>query len=475
MQWDVVIGLEVHVQLNTKSKLFSGSATTFGAEANSQASFIDLALPGVLPVINEEAIRKAIIFGLAVNGNINRQSYFERKNYFYPDLPKGYQTSQLESPIIQGGEVTIEVSGHQKNILLTRAHLEEDAGKSTHLSDGSGIDLNRAGIPLLEIVTEPVITCATEATAYLKTLNQLVQYLDICSGNMQEGAFRADVNLSIKPKGQEALGTRVEIKNLNSYRFIEKAIHYEIDRHIDLLEQGKSIVQETRLYNETTQKTVSMRSKEDANDYRYFPCPDLLPVEISQTMLDGIQASMVELPHARIERLIQTYQLSQEDAIFLTHSKAFCEYFETITSLDSNLSKLAINWLKGEVSAKLNKDDISLCQSKVSAPMLTELLQAIHQQTIPNNTAKNVLTKMWNSGEGANTIIERENLAQNNDSSEMTAIINQVIADNPKQVAEYQAGKTKLLGFFVGQVMKLSKGRANPALINQLLTDALKN
>ncbi len=473
MQWDVVIGLEVHVQLNTQSKLFSGSATTFGASPNSQASFIDLALPGVLPVVNKKAIHKAVLFGLAVNGTINRHSYFERKNYFYPDLPKGYQTSQLESPIVQGGEVIIDIHNDKKIIHLTRAHLEEDAGKSTHLADGSGIDLNRAGIPLLEVVTEPVITSALEATTYLKTLNQLVQHLEICSGNMQEGAFRVDVNLSLKPKGEEKLGQRVEIKNLNSYRFVEKAINYEVDRHIDLLEQGKTIHQETRLFDENKQKTYAMRSKEDANDYRYFPCPDLLPIDINQSMLDDIKASMIELPQARIERLVTTYKLSQEEASFLTHNKGFCDYFEAISQAKSSLSKLAINWLKGEVSARLNKDNISLLESPVSAKHLAGLLEAIDDEIIPNNTAKKVFNLMWQTSEEAHVIIEREGLAQSNDTTELEAIIKKIIKDNPNQVAQYQAGKTKLLGFFVGQVMKETKGKANPKLINELLEKAL--
>ncbi len=473
MHWDMVIGLEVHVQLNTKSKLFSGSATQFGAKPNSQVSFIDIALPGTLPVINKEAINKAIIFGLAVNGHINQTNYFERKNYFYPDLPKGYQTSQLARPVIEGGHLRIDCEGQTKEVTLTRAHLEEDAGKSIHLTDSSGIDLNRAGIPLLEVVTEPVIYSAKEAVAYLKTLNHLVQHIGICSGNMQEGAFRVDVNLSVKPKDTKKLGTRVEIKNLNSFRFIEKAIHYEASRHINCLESKEPILQETRLFDEKSGQTKSMRSKEEAHDYRYFPCPDLPPIHISEHWIEKIRKSMQELPDKLLKRLIKTYGISEDDAYFLLKNKGFSEYFEAVVNTNNTLTTLAINWLKGEVSAVLNKETLLIEEINISPSMLGELLESIQAEVISNNVAKKVFSRMWQSGESAKTIIAHEGLAQTNDSTEIETIIQTIINQNPDQVEQFIAGKTKLLGFFVGKVMKETKGKANPKIINQLLQKAL--
>lgn len=475
MTWDVVIGLEVHVQLNTESKLFSNSATNFGASANTQASFIDLALPGVLPVLNKEAVSKAMRFGLAVGGKINQASYFERKNYFYPDLPKGYQTSQLQSPIIEGGEVLIETENGTKAIQLTRAHLEEDAGKSIHLADGSGIDLNRAGVPLLEIVTEPVIRSAEEAVSYLKTLNHLVRYIGISDGNMQEGSFRADVNLSLKPEGSETLGTRVEIKNLNSYRFIDKAIAHEIDRHMDLLESGQSISQETRLFDEGKGITKSMRSKEDANDYRYFPCPDLLPIQIDDEQIEAAKNELGELPQSRYQRYQQAYQFNVDDLAFLTATKAMGDYFEETVKATSAKAKIVLNWLKGEVSAKLNQDRLLIHESLVPAEALAELLDCLAQDTVSGHVAKQVFEDMWQTGKSANAIIKEKGLADNQDTDALDALIVQVISENPKQVEQYQAGQDKLLGFFVGQVMKLSQGKGNPKVINQRLREKLKS
>jgi aspartyl-tRNA(Asn)/glutamyl-tRNA(Gln) amidotransferase subunit B len=474
MQWETVIGLEVHAQLKTSSKLFSGSAATFGAEPNTQASFIDIALPGVLPVLNKAALNHAIRFGLAVDGKISPNSVFERKNYFYPDLPKGYQLSQLEDPIVSGGHIDIEVENNTKRIELTRAHLEEDAGKSIHLSGHSGIDLNRAGTPLLEIVTEPVMHSANEAIAYLKTLHTLVQYIGICDGNMQEGSFRCDVNLSIRKKGETTLGTRSEIKNLNSFRFIEKAIHYEIERHIDLIEQGESIQQETRLYDDKKGVTFSMRSKEEANDYRYFPCPDLLPVIVTEEMITKIKCTLPELPQARKERFIKALNLNEEDSRTLVQDKDLADYFESVLKQTNATPKMVSNWIKVELIAKLKKDNLSIKQTPITATHFANLLDAIESNTISGKIAKSVLETQWQTGQSADEIIKEQGLTQLNDAKEIKAIAQKILDANPTQVKAYLGGKDKLLGFFVGQVMKETKGKANPAEVNKYLLDLLK-
>ncbi len=472
MQWQTVIGLEVHAQLNTASKIFSASPTLYGQSPNSQASFIDLGLPGTLPVLNQQAVYKAIKFGLAINATINKHSVFERKNYFYPDLPKGYQTSQFASPIVIGGHVDIQTEAGDKRIQLTRAHLEEDAGKLNHLGEHSGVDLNRAGTPLLEIVTEPVIDSAEEAIAYLKTLHTLVKYLDICDGNMQEGSFRCDVNISIKPKDSDTLGTRTEIKNVNSFRFIEKAIRYEEERHKDILETGGEIVQETRLYNENKEKTVSMRSKEEANDYRYFPCPDLLPVELDDKTIEEIKSHLPELANTKRQRFINSLEVSEEDASLLTQDKALADYFElTLEKTSAKANKVA-NWIKVELLGHLNKQNLSIEQSPVSAEHLAELLDKIHDKSISGKMAKTVFEKMLNDNKRAEDIIKEEGLSQIDDDSVLIAIIDKIIENNPKQVEQFLGGKDKLLGFFVGQIMKETKGQANPQKVNELLQAA---
>lgn len=473
MQWETVIGLEVHAQLKTQSKLFSGSATNYGAEPNTQASFIDVALPGVLPVLNQEALHHAIRFGLAVNAKIHPRSVFERKNYFYPDLPKGYQTSQLAHPIVIGGEVPISIDGETKSIQLTRAHLEEDAGKSIHLSGHSGIDLNRAGTPLLEIVTEPVMHSAKEAVAYLKALHSLVQFIGICDGNMQEGSFRCDVNLSIRPAGEKKLGTRTEIKNLNSFRFIEKAIEHEIDRHIDLLEEGKTIQQETRLYDDKKDVTYGMRLKEEANDYRYFPCPDLLPVIVDETLINAIKSTLPELPDAIKTRLIDTLGLSEADATLITQDKATVDYFEAILTHTKAKPKVLFNWISVELASKLNKDNLPIEHSPISVKHFAELLDALTDNTISGKMAKTIFDRMWQTGKSPKDIIKEEGLEQITDTKALEKIIQTIIDKNPKQVTDYLGGKEKLLGFFVGQVMKETKGKANPKEVNQTLLKLL--
>lgn len=473
MSWESVIGLEVHAQLSTKSKIFSGASTAFGAEPNTQACIIDLGLPGVLPVLNQEVVTMATKFGLSIGATITKDSVFERKNYFYPDLPKGYQISQYELPIVQNGQLNILLDdGQTKTIRLTRAHLEEDAGKSLHedFSGQSGIDLNRAGTPLLEIVSEPDLRTAKEAVAYLKTLRALVQYLEICDGNMQEGSFRCDANVSVRPKGQESLGTRAEIKNINSFRFVEKAINFEIERQIDLLEQGQPVIQETRLYDSDKNETRSMRSKEEANDYRYFPDPDLLPIEITDEFIENIRKSMPELPQAKAQRFMNTYQVSEEDASTLTSSKPLADYFETLVSqLPKEHAKMAVNWVKVELLGALNKHGLEIQESPIKAEALSMLLQRILDNTISGKIAKTVFDKMWQSNQSADSIIESEGLKQVTDSSAIEAIIDEIIANNPGQVAEYRGGKEKVFGFFVGQVMKASKGKANPKQVNELL------
>lgn len=477
MSYETVIGLEVHVQLATKTKIFSGASTTFGAEPNTQACAIDLALPGVLPVLNEEAVKLAVTFGLAIDAKITNNSVFARKNYFYPDLPKGYQISQHDLPIVGTGFLDIILDdGAQKRIGITRAHLEEDAGKSLHegLPNISGVDLNRAGTPLLEIVSEPDMRSAAEAVAYLKTLHQLVRYLGISDGNMQEGSFRVDVNISLRKPGAE-FGTRAEIKNLNSFRFIEQAIAYEYDRQSDLLDRGEKIKQETRLYNPDEGVTRSMRSKENAPEYRYFPDPDLLPVELTPEFLASIQKNMPELPWIKRDRLKKEYELTDYDADLISGQLAVSHYFEAALQHASGAKpKLIANWIAGELSAQLNKHNISFEQSPVSAKQLGELIARIHDNTISNNIAKQVFEAMF-AGEGAaDEIIEKKGLKQITDNAAIEKIIDAIIANNPAQLAEYRAGKDKLFGFFVGLAMKETKGKANPAQLNEMLKKKLQ-
>ena len=476
MEWEVVIGLEVHVQLQTQSKIFSGAATAYGADPNTQACAVDLGLPGVLPVLNEEAVRMAVKFGLAVGAEIAPRCVFARKHYFYPDLPKGYQISQYELPIVAGGTMDIEVDGQTKTIGITRAHLEEDAGKSMHegFGTGSGIDLNRAGTPLIEIVSEPDIRSAAEAVAYLKKLHSLVRYLEICDGNMQEGSFRCDANVSIRRKGTEKFGTRTETKNLNSFRFVEKAINYEIERQIDVIESGGEIVQETRLFNTQSGETRAMRSKEEANDYRYFPDPDLLPVVTTESDILGIRTTMPELPDAKRARFVEQYDLSDYDAGVLTSSRELADYYEKVVEYTGTTSaKLSANWVMGDLAASLNAENLDIADSRVDAKTLAGLVNRIADDTISGKIAKDVLEAML-AGEGsADAIIEAKGLKQITDTGAIEKICEEVMAQNPKQLEQYRAGKDKLLGFFVGQVMKATQGKANPAELNRILKDKL--
>ena len=474
--WEVVIGLEIHTQLATKSKIFSGASTAYGAEPNTQACLVDLAYPGVLPVLNEEVVRMATRFGLAVGGTVAPRSIFARKNYFYPDLPKGYQISQFELPIVVGGEMYItDADGNEKRIGITRAHLEEDAGKSIHegLDRSSGIDLNRAGTPLLEIVSEPDLRSAKEAVAYLRKIHRLVRYLEISDGNMQEGSFRCDANVSVRPRGQEELGTRAELKNLNSFRFIEKAINFEVDRQIELIEDGGKVVQETRLYDSDKHETRSMRSKEEANDYRYFPDPDLLPVEITAEYVDAVRATMPELPDAKQQRFVEDYGLKTDDANILTGSRALAAYFESAAGAGTSEVQAIANWVIGDLAGALNKDGLDIDSSRISAADLAGLVARISDNTISGKIAKDVFEAMW-AGEGtADDIIQSRGLRQITDSAAIEAVVDKVIADNPGQVEEYRGGKDKLIGFFVGQVMKDTQGKANPGQVNKMLKEKL--
>jgi aspartyl-tRNA(Asn)/glutamyl-tRNA(Gln) amidotransferase subunit B len=474
-QWEAVIGLEIHTQLATKSKIFSGAATAYGAEPNTQACAVDLGLPGVLPVLNQDAVRKAVTFGLAIDAEIAPHSIFARKNYFYPDLPKGYQISQFELPIVGKGYLDIEVDGETKRIGITRAHLEEDAGKSLHedFQGLTGIDLNRAGTPLLEIVSEPDLRSAKEAVAYMRKLHELVRYLEICDGNMQEGSFRCDANVSVRPKGQVEFGTRAEIKNINSFKFVEKAINFEIERHIDVLESGGKIVQETRLYDANKDETRSMRSKEEANDYRYFPDPDLLPVLIEDSLKDEIRATLPELPDAKKQRFIAQYAQDDESASTLTSSRELADFYEAVVSASGVEAKLCTNWLTGDVLGALNKAGLEINHSPVSSERLAGLLQRIADNTISGKIAKQVFDKMWNGTASADEIIEQEGLVQISDSGAIEAIIDAIIAKNPGQVEQYRSGKDKVFGFFVGQVMKETQGKANPGEVNKMLVDKL--
>ena len=488
MQWEVVIGLETHTQLSTASKIFSGAPTRFGAEANTQASVIDLALPGTLPVMNRGAVERAICLGLAIGATIAPRSIFARKNYFYPDLPKGYQISQYEIPVVQGGTLKIHVPANEKTgqesyekiVELTRAHLEEDAGKSLHedYAGMTGVDLNRAGTPLLEIVTEPVMRSAAEAVAYAKALHSLVMWLGICDGNMQEGSFRCDANVSVRPVGQKEFGTRAEIKNLNSFRFLEEAINYEVRRQIELIEDGGTVVQETRLYDPDRRETRSMRSKEDAHDYRYFPDPDLAPLIISADWIERVRSELPELPAAMQARFIEQYALSAYDAAGLTASKAVASYFEAVLAKTGSAhAKLIANWIMGEVASQLNREGLEMGDSPVSAAQLAVLLSRIADGTVSNKTAKEVFLAIWDERAGdeaaADRIIDAKGLRQISDTGALEAIIDEVLAANAKSVEEYRAGKEKAFNALIGQAMKATRGKANPQQVNDLLKKKL--
>lgn len=476
MEWETVIGLEVHAQLATKSKIFSGAATAYGAMPNTQACAIDLGMPGVLPVLNKEAVNMAIKFGLSVGAEVAERSVFARKNYFYPDLPKGYQISQFELPVVKSGTLSIYLEdGSEKVIGITRAHLEEDAGKSLHedFQGMTGIDLNRAGTPLLEIVSEPDLRSAKEAVAYLKCLHTLVRYLGICDGNMQEGSFRCDANVSIRPKGQKTLGTRTETKNVNSFRFVERAINYEIDRQIAVIEGGNEVFQETRLFDAVKNETRSMRSKEEANDYRYFPDPDLLPLVISKDQIEAMRSQLPELPREKQTRFKEQYGLKDYDANNLINNGPLAVYFEAVMKETSASPKLTSNWIMGELSAAMNKEGFTIENSPVSVTQLAQLLSRIQDETISGKIAKTVFECLW-EGEGeVDDIIEKKGLKQVTDTGAIDAIIDEVIANSPDQLAQYKAGKDKLFGYFVGQVMKATQGKANPEQVNNLLKKRL--
>jgi aspartyl-tRNA(Asn)/glutamyl-tRNA(Gln) amidotransferase subunit B len=476
MTWESVIGLEVHVQLATCSKIFSGAPITFGAQPNTQACVVDLGLPGVLPVLNEEVVRMAVKFGLAIGAEIHPYSVFDRKNYFYPDLPKGYQISQFEAPIVGRGELTVQVEGSEpRRVGITRAHLEEDAGKSIHdaYPGLTGIDLNRTGIPLLEVVSEPDLRTPAEASAYFRQLHSLVRYLKICDGNLAEGSMRCDANVSVRRVGDDQLGVRSEIKNINSFKFVELAISYEIERQIELLESGGTVERDTRLYDSERNETRSMRSKELSNDYRYFPDPDLLPVELDQSFIDAIAAELPELPEAKFNRYVTELGLSDYDAGWLTQDPDAAEYFEAVFASAGN-AKLAANWVMGELSAALNKAELGIAASPVPAVTLGMLLQRIKDGTVSGKIAKGLFDTLWQSGGDVDAIIASQGLQQVTDSGEIQTMIDKIVAANPGQVAQFQSGKDKVFGFFVGQVMKASKGKANPAQVNELLRAALK-
>lgn len=480
MQWETVIGLEIHAQLATKSKLFSGASTSYGAKVNTQACAVDLGLPGILPVVNKQAIIMALKFGLAVGAKIPEYSIFARKNYFYPDLPKGYQISQFEFPIVSRGRIDIQLAdGNKKTINITRAHLEEDAGKSVHdlFSDSTGIDLNRAGSPLIEIVSEPDMNSAKEAIAYLKKIHAIVKYLKICDGNMQEGSFRCDANISVKPIRQSSLGTRTEIKNLNSFKFIEQAIHYEVDRQISVIDAGGSVIQETRLYDPEKNETRTMRSKEEANDYRYFPEPDLLPVYLDRETIEAVSKSLPELPHTKLKRFMDQYGLSEYDSEFLTNTPEQADYFENTVKAADGSAKLSTNWIMGELAAFLNRNNMDITQSPVNARMLGEMIKRINDKTISNKIAKRVFEAMCNGEGNADQIIKHNKLRQITDVNIIQQLVEDVIEEFPDQVKQYQNSsaekQNKLSGFFVGKIMQRSKGKANPRQVNQLLKEKL--
>lgn len=475
-QWQVVIGLEIHMQLKTHSKLFSTSSATYGRAPNTQANPVDLALPGVLPVLNAEVIKMAVAFGLAVDASICRRSVFARKNYFYPDLPKGYQISQYELPIVSEGHLDITMDdGRHKTIRIERAHLEEDAGKLVHqyAGDMTGVDLNRAGVPLMEIVSHPDLSSAAEAVAYMKKIHSIGCYLGICDGNMQEGSLRCDANVSIKRPSDPELGTRTETKNLNSFRFIEKAIRYEIDRQIALIEDGGKVVQETRLYDDQKDQTRTMRSKEDAHDYRYFPDPDLLPVEIDDEVIENIRQSLPELQADRCVRVIKDYALSEQDAEQLTASKACADYFEACCKATQAPPQQVANWINTQLMSLINRVNLSIEESPIQAQRLAMLLDRIHDNTVSNRAAKQVFEAMWESPSDADTIIEEKGLRQMDDSGELQEIIDKLIAENPQQVEQYRCGKTKVFGYFVGQVMQVTQGRADPKQASDILKSKL--
>ncbi|GFO75125.1 aspartyl-tRNA(Asn)/glutamyl-tRNA(Gln) amidotransferase subunit B [Bathymodiolus platifrons methanotrophic gill symbiont] len=476
MQWETVIGLEIHAQLATKTKIFSGASTAYGAEPNTQACAVDLGLPGVLPVLNQEVVRMAVKFGMAIEAEVADYSVFARKNYFYPDLPKGYQISQMDHPIVGIGHMDIDVDGQTKRVGVTRAHLEEDAGKSLHedFHGLTGVDLNRAGTPLLEIVSEPDMRSAKEAVAYMRKIHELVQYLDICDGNMQEGSFRCDANVSIRPVGQEEYGTRTELKNINSFKFVEKAINIEVERQIDIIEAGGRITQETRLYDADKNETRSMRSKEEANDYRYFPDPDLLPVYISDELRAQVKADLPELAHIKRQRFIEQYKLDLETATQLTSSRQLADYFEALITESGCNAKICSNWVTVELSGALNKQNLDISQSPVTHERLAVLLKRISDNTISGKIAKQVFEIMWTSADSADAIIEAQGLKQITDSGAIQAIIDKIIADNQGQVEQYLSGKDKVFGFFVGQTMKASQGKANPGEVNKILKEKLK-
>jgi aspartyl-tRNA(Asn)/glutamyl-tRNA(Gln) amidotransferase subunit B len=474
MDWEVVIGLETHAQLSTQSKMFSGASTAFGAAPNTQACAVDLALPGVLPVANRAAVDRAIRFGLAVGGTVHRRSIFARKNYFYPDLPKGYQISQYEQPVVTGGSLRMRVGATDKEIRLTRAHLEEDAGKSLHedFHGMSGIDLNRAGTPLLEIVTEPDLRSAEEAVAYARALHALVRWIGICDGNMQEGSFRCDANVSVRRPGAP-LGTRCEIKNLNSFRFLERAILYEVRRQIEVLEDGGKVVQETRLYDPDRDSTRSMRSKEDAQDYRYFPDPDLLPLEVSEAWLEEVRQSMPELPAATRGRFVREFGLSEYDAAVLTSTREVADYFEALVGALPAQPKLCANWVMGELSGRLNREGLEIADSPIPAQRLAGLLARVADATVSGKIAKDVFDAMWSAPGSADEIIDARGLRQISDTGALEGLVAGVLEANPAQVAEYRAGKEKAFNFLVGQAMKASRGKANPAQLSELLKKRL--
>jgi aspartyl-tRNA(Asn)/glutamyl-tRNA(Gln) amidotransferase subunit B len=471
MEWEAVIGLEVHIQLLTESKMFSGASARYGAIPNTQACAVDIALPGVLPVTNIEAVRMAVKFGLAIGATINHHSVFARKNYFYPDLPKGYQISQYELPVVQAGHVDIEVDGVSKRIGITRAHLEEDAGKSLHedFHGLSGIDLNRAGTPLLEIVSEPDMRSTSEAVAYLKKLHELVRYLEICDGNMQEGSFRCDANVSVRPRGEAKLATRTELKNINSFRFVERAIAYEIERQIDVCEGGGTVVQETRLYDPNKDETRSMRSKEEAHDYRYFPDPDLPPLEFDDNFIQEAAKTLPELPDAKRERFMREYALPAYDAGVLTATHELADYYEETVRASGVEPKLVANWVAGDLAGYLNKENRTIAESAVSAPMLAGLLQRIADNTISGKIAKDVLDAMWNGEGDADSIIEKKGLTQITDTGAIEKVVDEILSANSKQLEQYRGGQEKLFGYFVGQVMKATAGKANPKQVNEVL------
>ena len=475
MSWECVIGLEAHVQLSTETKLFSRASTSFGEEPNTNVNLVDCGLPGVLPTVNKNAFYKAIRFGLAVDADINQTSLFDRKNYFYPDLPKGYQITQMELPIVSGGKVEIEIEGAKKIINLTRAHLEEDAGKSIHEGmAGTGVDLNRAGTPLLEIVSEPEISSAKEAVAYMKALHQIVTFLDVSDGNMSQGSLRCDANVSVRKKGDKELGTRTEIKNINSFRFIEKAINYEIERQIDVIESGESVTQETRLYDSIKNETRPMRSKEFANDYRYFPDPDLLPVMISDEEIEEIKATFPEMPKDKFARYQSEFNIPENDAQIISSSKNLATFFEECME-NAKDAKLLSNIIIGDISSLLNKENIEITDSKLSTKNVSELVNLVTEGVISGKIAKTVLEETWNSGISPIEIVESSGLKQIDDDDEIERIIDQIISEHPDQVSAYKGGKDKLFGFFVGQIMKATQGKANPASANKILKDKLDN